>query len=164
MNMLKNTKAPRKPRPEKKMIGWREVVSLPDFDIGFLNAKTDTGARTTALHASNIVSFEVAGEPWVEFVPDHDKQEVGIVCKARVLHIRNITNTSGIPEERYIIATRLRIGELDQRIEISLTNRSEMKFPVILGRTALRVFRLNVNPRRSWLLSKNTNLKAKKPR
>lgn len=146
------------------MIGWREIVSLPELGLNSLKAKTDTGARTTALHASNIVGIEIAGQPWVEFVPDHDEQEAGILCKAPVMHIRNITNTSGIPEERYIIATRLCIGKLEHRIEISLTNRSGMKFPVILGRTALRLMRLNVNPSRSWLLTKNSNVKTKKLR
>lgn len=140
------------------------MVSLPELNLNFLNAKTDTGARTTALHASNIVELNIAGEPWVEFIPDHNDLEEETVCKARVLHIRSITNTSGIPEERYIIATRLRIGDLDQRMEISLTDRSEMKYPIILGRTALRLFRLNVNPERSWLLTRHLKLKTKKHR
>ena len=152
----------RKSLPAKQLIGWREVVSLPDFNLSSLKAKTDTGARTTALHASNIVSFDIDGEPWVKFIPNHHDEKVRKVCKALVLHTRSITNTSGIPEKRFIIATRLRIGELEHRIEISLADRSGMKFPVILGRTTLRVFRLNVNPTRSWLLSDNITSKTKR--
>lgn len=147
----------RKSRKPKKMIGWREIVSLPDLNINRLRSKTDTGARTTALHASCISETEINGQRWVEFIPDHDPSVPDINCKARVLHVRNITNTSGVPERRFIIATTLRIGEQEQRIEVSLTNRSEMKFPLILGRTALRLCRLTVDPSRSWLVSEKPN-------
>ena len=157
---MKEPKKTRKLRKPKQMIGWRESVSLPDLNLSLFSSKTDTGARTTALHASNISEIEVDGEQWVEFIPDHDASVPESCCKARVLHVRSITNTSGVPEERFIIATTLRIGEQEQRIEVSLTNRSEMKFPLILGRTALRVCRLTVDPSRSWLVSekpKNRN-------
>ena len=150
----KNSTATNKSGPTRAIIGWREIVSLPDLKMNYLKAKIDTGARTTALHASNISEFKIDGKLWVKFFPDHDELKSSVVCKAPVMHIRNITNTGGIPEERYIIATRLCIGELDRRIEISLTDRSGMKYPVILGRTALHLFRVNVNPSRSWLLSK----------
>jgi hypothetical protein len=140
-------------RKPKLMIGWREIVSLPDLDLNLFNAKIDTGARTTALHASNISEIEIDGEKWVEFIPDHDASESKSYRKARVLHVRNITNTSGVPEKRFIIATTLSIGQQKQRIEVSLADRSEMKFPLILGRTALRVCRLTVDSSRSWLVS-----------
>lgn len=139
--------------PLKITIGWREMISLPDLSLTEFHAKIDTGARTSALHASNITKFEQNGEAWVSFIPDHDVLAETEVRTARILHERQITNTSGVPEGRFIIATHLRIGERKTQVELSLTDRSDMKFPVIIGRTALRTLRLTVDPGRSWLVS-----------
>ena len=76
-----------------------------------------------------------------------------------ILHTRRITNTSGIPEERFIIATTLRIGDRKGRIEVSLSDRSDMRYPIIIGRSALRLLRLTVDPSRSWLFSRTTRKK-----
>lgn len=142
-----------KNRPTKLMIGWRETVSLPDLGLEQFPAKIDTGARTTAIHASDIKLYEINGDPWVEFSPDH----VGLTdvdqCALPVHHKRSFTNTSGIAEERIVVISMLQIGERTERIEISLSDRTDMKFPMIVGRTALRQLRLTVDPSRSWLQS-----------
>lgn len=137
----------------KAMIGWRERVSLPDLGLGEFEAKIDTGARTTALHATSIRSYSSGGTLWVEFLPDHMLLTNSDKCVLPVHHIRSITNTSGIPEERIIAVTTLCIGARQQKIEISLSDRSDMVFPMIVGRTALRLLRLTVDPSRSWLQS-----------
>lgn len=136
-----------------QMIGWRESVSLPDLGLVSFRAKADTGARTTALHATNIACIEVNGQPWVEFLPDHNPLVSVNLSAAPIHHLRNITNTSGIPEKRFIIATRLRLGKREAQIEVSLTDRSDMRFPIIIGRTAMKQLRLTVDPSRSWLQS-----------
>jgi hypothetical protein len=79
-----------------------------------------------------------------------------------ILHCRKITNTSGIPEERFIVATVLEIGARAERIEISLTDRSDMTFPIIIGRSAMRVLRLSVDPTRSWLRSTRSSIPKEK--
>lgn len=140
-------------KPKKLTIGWRETVSLPDLDLTSFQAKIDTGARTTALHATNIRQLEINGRMWVEFLPDHQVLDGSDLCAAPVLHRRSITNTSGTPEERFIITSHLTLGPRQARIEISLTDRSDMVFPVIIGRTGLRQLRMIVDPVRSWLLS-----------
>lgn len=142
-----------KTKQPKLMIGWRETVGLPKLGLDQFHAKIDTGARTTALHATGISKMEVNGEPWVEFVPDHDVLKGSEICVVPILHMRGITNSSGQTEERYIIATELRIGDREARVEVSLTDRSDMQFPLIIGRTALRQMRLTVDPSSSWLLS-----------
>ena len=145
-----------KTRPKKLMIGWRETVSLPDVGIHRFAAKLDTGALTTALHATEMRRVRAEGRDWVEFMPDHNGLDVAHACRLPLLHRRSITNTSGVPEERFIVATTLRIGDRQERIEVSLTDRSDMTYPIIIGRSAMRLLRLTVDPTRSWLHSKRT--------
>ena len=140
-------------KTKKLHIGWRELVSLADLGLKKINAKIDTGARTTALHASNIKHFEREGAQWVEFLSDHGGTGRTDLCSAPIHHLREITNTSGKPEQRIIIVTSLQIGTRVQLIEVSLADRTEMSYPIIVGRTALRQLRLLVDPSRSWLMS-----------
>jgi hypothetical protein len=133
------------------IIGWREPVSLPELGIGRVIAKIDTGARTSALHAERIRHFDKDGVPWVRFHVPHAGLEEAVDCDARVVDSREIRNTSGIPEERVVVETMLRLGGRRWRIELSLADRMAMAFPLILGRTAIRGRRIVVNPGRSLL-------------
>lgn len=135
------------------MIGWRETVSLPDLGLNPFPAKIDTGARTTAIHASDIRLYDIGGQIWVEFTPNHARLTHVDQCALPVHHIRSFTNTSGVPEERIVAITKLQIGERSERIEVSLSDRTDMRFPMIVGRTALRQLCLTVDPARSWLQS-----------
>ncbi|RFU12309.1 ATP-dependent zinc protease [Rhodobacteraceae bacterium W635] len=149
----RDAKAPRTrstPRTPS-VIGWRERVALPELDLDMVEAKIDTGARTTALHASRIRPFEQDGKPWVEFHPEHDRLDRASLCRLPIHDRRAITNTGGVPEERIIIRTRLLIAGHRLRIDISLADRADMAFPIIIGRTALRRARLLVDSGRSWL-------------
>lgn len=142
-----------KRRPKRLMIGWRETISLPDLGIHRFAAKNDTGALTTALHASDITCVESEGLLWVRFYPDHDGINNAEPCVLPVLHKRDITNTGGIPESRLIVSTTLQIGPRKAQIEVSLTDRSDMTYPIIIGRSAMRLLRLTIDPTRSWLQS-----------
>ncbi len=140
-------------RPHKIMIGWRETVSLPELGLKPFQAKIDTGARTTALHARDIRTLVRNGKPMVEFIPDHGLISDAKPCLLPIHHVRMITNTSGIPDKRIIAVTRLKVGDRETMMELSLTDRLELKNPMIIGRTALRLLRLTVDPSRSWLVS-----------
>jgi hypothetical protein len=123
----------------KIAIGWREWVGLPDLGIDNIKAKIDTGARTSSLDASEVALFEEDGQPMVRFQVtsgrrDNLKQQI---CTALVVEHRNVTNSGGYVEERIVIATNIRIGDLEKEIEITLTQRDNMKFRMLLGRTAL---------------------------
>jgi hypothetical protein len=132
-------------------IGWREIVGLPDLGIPALKAKIDTGARTSALHAVGLETFERDGEPWVSFhVPLADR--LGSERHtAKIVDERLIKNTSGVMENRYIVETTLVLGKRHWRIEVSLANRQNMELDLILGRTAVRRKKLLVNPGKSYL-------------
>lgn len=146
----------RRPHPPKFVIGWREVLSLPDLRLTDIPAKIDTGARTTALHAERIKLITVKGEDWVEFLPDHHAVDDVDVIARPLSHVRDITNTSGIPETRFVIRTPLIIGERRAMADISLTDRAGMKFPIIVGRRVLRTHRLIVDIAKSWTTGQDT--------
>ena len=136
---------------EKQIIGWREMVGLPDLRIAALRAKIDTGARTSALHAVDLAVFERDGASWIEFhVPQPGKARSDR-CSAHLIDERQIKNTSGVPEYRYVIGTTLIFGHRHWRMELSLADREKMEFELILGRTAIRRRKLLVDPGRSFL-------------
>lgn len=140
------------PARQVAQIGWREWVGLPRLKVARIKAKIDTGARTAALHAENIEAFERGGKPWVRFqIAGGEDQTDWRSCEAQVADIRDIKNTSGVPEQRYVINTSLRLGTRRWSIEVSLANRAQMGFELILGRTSIRRRKLVVNPGRSFL-------------
>lgn len=137
------------PYQAKAVIGRREMVSLPDLHLT-LCCKADTGARTSALHAEAIEPFEEDGHPWVRFVtrvsggqtPPHE-------CRLPLHDRRKVKSSNGAEEWRYVIRTRLLLGALDFPIELTLTDRSNMRHPMLLGRRAMR--RLLVAPGAAFL-------------
>ena len=94
------------------VIGWEEWVALPDLGLPAIKAKVDTGARTSALHASVIEPFGPADRPQVRFLiqPDPDNPGLEITCSAPVTDRRNVTSSNGETELRYVIAARLRVA------------------------------------------------------
>ncbi len=142
-------------RARKKILreaGWREWIAFPELGIPRMKAKLDTGARTSALHAVDIEEYIKDGVRWAGFRIPGASIAKSTRCSARILDERNIKNTSGQAELRYIVETALVFGKRRWRIELSLANRRQMEFDVILGRTALRKHGILVNPGRSFLL------------
>ena len=133
------------------IIGWREVVSLPDLGLENFRAKIDTGARTTALHATHIRTFEEDGIRYVQFRPPRLGHPRPRSVTARVFDERPVRNTGGVPEVRVIIRTHLHLANRNFLIEVSLANRRNMTYPMIIGRTAIRYHSLLVDSGRSWL-------------
>ena len=120
------------------MIGWRETVALPDILPAPFTGKIDSGARSSALHATRIRIRSVDGEDWVEFRPARLRGHPAPAPMRLPLHDeRDVTNTGGQPESRVFVRTRLKLGARSWRIELSLTDRGRMTHPLILGRTAV---------------------------
>lgn len=135
---------------ELRPIGWREIVHLPDLGLRGIPAKIDTGARTSSLHATILDEFERDGELFVRFAVDFERQKVRQVCEAVHIDWRGITSSNGDTQRRRIIKTPLKIGALRFRAEISLADRSDMQFPMLIGRSSLRG-RFVVDSGHSWL-------------
>ena len=129
------------------LIGWREDVHLPDLGEAVLVAKIDTGARSAALHAENI---EVKGQS-VGFALDLEKGRVHF--NVALAGIKKIQSSNGHCEMRPVIETRGAIGNHEFILEISLTNRTDMGVPMLLGRNAMKGHFV-VHPGRSFILSR----------
>jgi len=121
-------------------IGWRGWVALPDLGIPTLKAKIDTGARTSALHAFELDVFEKDDSEWVRFSvhPVQFSTDEVITCEAPVLDRRSVTDSGGHTEERIVIETPLHIGDAVFNAEFTLTARDNMRFRMLMGRTALK--------------------------
>lgn len=125
---------------QKQVIGWREWVRLPALGQAMIKAKIDTGARTSALHAYYVEPFELEGRPWVRFGlhPRQKDTEIQIECEAPVIDQRRVTDSGGHAEMRYVIATTLVLGNTAFEAEVTLTDRENMLFRMLLGRGALK--------------------------
>ncbi len=135
--------------------GWREWVRLPLLGIRRIKAKIDTGARTSALHAFHLETFDNNGEQWVRFKihPKQNRVNLEKICEARIKDQRVVSDSGGHKEQRYIIETDLVLAGRRWPAEISLTARDDMRFRMLLGRTAM-AGRVMVNPARSFLTRK----------
>ena len=131
-------------------VGWRELVHLPDLGLHGVPAKIDTGARTSSLHGEVLEEFERDGDKYVRFAVDFGQQNVRQICEAVHVDVRGITSSNGKTQFRYVIKTPLKIGDVEFRAEISLANRSDMRFPMLIGRSSLRR-RFVVDSGYSWL-------------
>lgn len=136
---------------EEFCVGWEEWVSLPKLGLPALKVKTDTGARTSSLHAFNIQPFGTEERPKVRFGlhPIPDRPDIEVFCSAPVVDRRPVTSSNGQTELRYVIKTPITIGNKTWDIEVTLANRENMAYRMLLGRTALEG--LTVKPTESFL-------------
>ncbi|MCJ8167267.1 RimK/LysX family protein [Pontibacter sp. E15-1] len=129
------------PKPEKHTIGRRELVSLPELGIEEIEAKIDTGAYTSAIHCSNIheetlpdgsklIALDLLDPSHPQY--NHKKLEF------REYELREIKSSFGEVQERYVIRTKIKFFEEEIEAEFSLSDRSDMKYPVLIGRKLLK--------------------------
>jgi len=119
-------------------LGWREWVALPELDIPRLRAKIDTGARSSALHVDRQWRFIEGGAPWVGFTLTVGKaRSRTIEAQAAIFDERAVTDSGGHRGVRVFIQTLLAVAGAQRRIEVNLSDRVGMRFPMLLGRTGL---------------------------
>ena len=133
-------------------VGWREWLALPDLGLPAIKAKIDTGAKTSALHAFKVEPFEQDGLASVRFWmhPLQKRDDVVVECTAPLLEQRDVTDSGGHREKRYVVRTRLQLAGSSYPIELTLTNRDTMQFRMLLGRQAM-ASRVVVDPAKSFL-------------
>lgn len=122
------------------VIGWREWVALPDLGVKTVKAKVDTGARSSSLHAFDLSEFQRNDETWVRFKihPVQRKNEKVVEAEAKVLEFRSVRSSSGKASMRPVIVTNVQLLGLQWPVELTLANRDEMGFRMLLGREAFR--------------------------
>ncbi len=133
------------------LVGWREWVGLPSLGIGAIKAKTDTGARTSALHAENLERFTAGGRPMMAFrvFPFRGDRLTVVRSEAELVDERLVRSSDGDAQVRPVVRALLTIAGLDRLIEVSLARRDLMGFRMLLGRGALDG--MLVDPARSYL-------------
>lgn len=143
------------------MVGWREWVTLPDLGVDLVKAKIDTGARTSALHAFKLEVDRVGGalEVFFSIHPRQRSDTPVIDCQAPLLDQREVKDSGGHVERRCVIATTLVLGERRLTAEVTLTDRDNMGFRMLVGRTAIRGI-FAVDPARSYLQGRRRERKA----
>lgn len=121
-------------------LGWEEWLSLPDLGLPAIKAKIDTGAKTSALHASVIEPFGPVTNPQVRFLiqPDPNNPSLEVTCSAPVVDRREVTSSNGETELRYVIETDVQMGERRWPIQLTLTNRENMMYRMLFGRGAMQ--------------------------
>ena len=136
------------------VLGWCETLALPDLSIPAIEAKIDTGARSSSLHVDSQQCFARDGSDWVRFALHLDGADARLAVQAEApVHDRRAVRDSGGHEtERVFILTRLVIAGIRYPIEVNLAARRGLKFPMLLGRTAL-AGRFLVDPARKHTLT-----------
>jgi len=125
---------------DKLVIGRKDKVDFPELGLYNITSKIDTGAYTSAIHCHDIKLIRKGKREFVTFKlldPSHSTYN-GKLLKHELLAERKIKNSSGQSEERCIIKTRVILFDSSYDIELSLTDRSKMECPVLLGRKLLR--------------------------
>lgn len=131
-------------------VGWREWAALPELGLPRLRAKLDTGARSSALHVERQWRFVEAGAPWVGFALLPRPQVGEVEAAAAIVDERMVTDSGGHRTLRVFLRTRLRLAGIEHEIEMNLADRCGMRFPLLLGRTAL-TGTFTVDPAASFL-------------
>lgn len=125
------------------VIGWKEYVTFPRLKLGALVAKVDTGARSAALHADTI---EIAGRK-VRFTINGKRYAAPLMGHKRV------KSSNGISETRPVVRATMQLGHLVFKAEVTLTRRTDMGVPLLLGRSTIKG-KFLVHPARTFILSR----------
>lgn len=137
----------------KLKIGALELCDLPELGIKDLHIRVDTGATTSSLHVDNIEEFSKKGKNWVSFDLHPDIHNVDQVVRTTV-HMKGRTkvkSSSADTEKRVVITTPILLAGREWPIKLTLTDRSEMTYLMLLGREAMKG-KVIVDPEFKYLL------------
>lgn len=145
--------------------GWREWASLPNVGVPWIKVKIDTGARSSALHAFDIVEFERDGASFVRFGihPWQQSETDAVIVELPVHDRRTIRSSNGQSEQRVVVLLDVSLSGRTVSAEVTLTNRDMMDFRMLIGREALAQG-FSVNPAASYLGGKPTKVTRRRNR
>ena len=121
------------------LVGWREWVRLPTIGVPWIKAKIDTGARTSTLHAFDLEELERDGQPWVRYAvhPWQRSDDDVVAVESPVVDKRLVRSSNGQEEERLVVTHDITLAGRLVTAEVTLSNRDEMGFRMLIGRQAL---------------------------
>lgn len=134
------------------ILGWREWAKLSRLKVPRIKAKVDSGARTSAIHAENIVYFRRGKKKMVRFrlYPHQYDRHGAVTREAPLLETRSIRSSGGHVTMRPVIMAELELGGEKWKIELTLVDREIMGFRMLLGRQAVR-HRFFIDTARSYV-------------
>lgn len=122
----------------KTVLGEAEWVSLERQTNAF-QARIDTGAATSSLNATDIVQFERDGKNWVRFNVRHASLDKDIMVERPVVRSAEvIQSSSNTAIKRPVVSMLVKLGPITEKTEFTLTDRSHLNYPVLLGRSFLK--------------------------
>jgi len=121
---------------KRTRVGWREFIDFPDWDVHGIEAKIDTGARTSAIHVEDVVP-QRGNRVLFHLVTSNKKPFKHVKVVADLVRTSRVRSSTGHVQERYVVATTIRIGNIRRHVELSLVGRDKMLCRMLLGRTAL---------------------------
>lgn len=158
---MKHNPARSADRAVPPVVGWREFVDFPEWGITRLRAKIDTGARTSALHVARVEPVDDTHIRFEVVIHERPKRET-IWITAPLAREAKVKPSSGQSQRRPVVRARVRMGTVEQEIEISLVGRKGMLCRMLVGRSAL-AGTFVVNPAKRYLLTpKNRRVRKKK--
>lgn len=146
----------------KLKVGALELCDLPELGISNLHIRVDTGATTSSLHVDNIEEFSKNRKNWVSFDLHPDIHNVDRIVRTtvRIKGRKKVKSSSADTEKRVVITTPIVLGEQQWPIKITLTDRSEMAYLMLLGREAMEG-RVLVDPEFEYLLGQEQRLEQR---
>ena len=146
-----------KKKREKKVVGWKEQVALPDLKIKSVIAKIDTGANVGTIDADYIMFVTRKDVKYVKFTVKKRNNTVR-KTSAPLAGFKRIRSSNGDVERRPYIKTDILMDGITKNIELTLTDRGPMDYTMLIGRKALGR-RWIVNPSISFMTKPNGNKK-----
>ena len=130
---------PEQPEPDQVVVGWREWVALPQADVAWVKAKIDTGAKSSSIHAFDLEAHQQDGQDWVRFSihPWQRSDDEAHQLTLPLLDRREVRSSNGQTEERYAVAMDVTLAGRTITTVMTLSNRDEMGFRMLIGREAL---------------------------
>ena len=146
-----------KKKREKKVVGWKEQVALPDLKIKSVIAKIDTGANLATIDADDIKFVTRKDVKYVKFTVKK-RNNPGRKTSAPLAGFKRIRSSNGDVEKRPYIKTDILMDGITKNIELTLTDRGPMDYTMLIGRKALGR-RWIVNPSISFMTKPKGNKK-----
>ena len=122
-----------------RTIGKKDHIDLPEWDMFGIEAKVDTGAYGCALHCHHVEIVHQEGKEVLRFKlldPEHPEYDDRYIYTHEFSRKR-VKNSGGQVEHRYSVKTSVRLFNKKYRTEFSLTDRQQMRYPVLIGRKFL---------------------------